>query len=520
MSRSSGEIRTRRRAADLALLALVAYLAVLGLFFRQDGGLLGRYALQGTAADEVPVGTRVDRDLDFPVPQRLDAMYIFHWDLKRFGFPASMPPAVIHWTGLLRVPSGGPYGFAIEAQGTSALRIDGASLEIGPDLLADRTLDAGLHPIEVDYRLTQGDAKLILRWQPPGGTLQPIPARYLAPDREAIDAGRSRRLYGWLWLAAGAVLMMATAAAARKSSSMAARTLGRLAEERRRLALGAILILAAILRFNDYALVPFHHETADEYQHGWEGWNLLHHGTPASWSTFPDRYPLDQTRDFRWFGDHYVLVWPYFDHPPLFSLLVGLVNSVAAASSPPLPDGSPDYLLCSLPVMRLVPIVLSLIGLLLLVRLARVYGASEEAALLAALVYAVLPLIVLSHRLVKGESLLALLFMGAILAAERHVREGKAPQALLAGALCALSVWTKATGVAVPLVVVLILASQKRRRAAWIVSGMTAASLGLYLFYAWANDFSIFLKVMEAQATTKWVSMDALQDLLSGEVVT
>ena len=159
MSRSSGEIRTRRRAADLALLALVAYLAVLGLFFRQDGGLLGRYALQGAAGDEVPVGTRVDRGLDFPVPQRLDAMYIFHWDLKRLGFPASMPPAVIHWAGLLRVPSGGPYGFAIEAQGTSALRIDGASLEIGPDLLADRTLAAGLHPIEVDYRLTQGDRK-------------------------------------------------------------------------------------------------------------------------------------------------------------------------------------------------------------------------------------------------------------------------------------------------------------------------------------------------------------------------
>src|SRR5260221_9301183 len=58
MSRSSGEIRTRQRAADLALLALVAYLAVLGLFFRQDGRLLRRYALHGPAAAQLPAATR------------------------------------------------------------------------------------------------------------------------------------------------------------------------------------------------------------------------------------------------------------------------------------------------------------------------------------------------------------------------------------------------------------------------------------------------------------------------------
>jgi len=173
-----------------------------------------------------------------------------------------------------------------------------------------------------------------------------------------------------------------------------------------------------------------------------------------------------------------------------------------------------------LPLMRVVPILLSLAGVVLLFRLARAYGVSERAALLGTLVYATLPLIVLSHRLVKSESLLAILFMGAILAARRHELSGRMRDAVVAGVLGGLSIWTKATGVAVVVVVLVLLLSARRFRGALVALGLAAGFLALYLVYAWTQDFDIFLKVIEAQSTSKWVGMESLQDLLTGKIVT
>ena len=535
MTESGGACPAAGKRAAVALLAVLCACVVLldslfrpsgGLLLRPCSGLLGRYHLSGEGGVEIPVYERVDPRLDFPVPQRLDAAYIFHWDMQRLGFPVSMPPYSIHWSGLLRVPEPGTYGFSLDAQGEVRLRIDGSPIEIHQDTLTERYLAAGWRPIALDYALTQGDARLVLSWKPPDGALEPIPSRYLAVDREAIAAPGTRRALAWLLLGAGAAAALLLGAVGRRQGSAVSRHLLALRPWRVTLALGAIVILAALLRFHDYELVPFHHETADEYQHAWEGWSLLHQGVPLAWSTFPDRYPIDRTLDFRWFGDRYVVVKPYFDHPPLFSILVGLVTSLSqavlpslgyAAASYPIPW---DFLSCTLPVMRLVPIAMSLIGILLLYRLARAYGVSERAALLGTLVYATLPVIVLAQRLVKAESLLSLLFMGAILAARRHLLSGSAASAILTGLLCGLSVWTKATGVAVVVVVLVLLLRARRRRGALLAVGAAGGFLLLYLAYAWALDFGIFVKVMGAQSTTKLIGLEALPDLLAGKIVT
>ena len=532
----SGQVRDPggRRAALILLAVLCAYVVLMdallrpsgGLLFRPCSGLLGRYLISGEGGLETPVHERVDARLDFPVPQRLDAAYIFHWDMKRLGLPVSMPPYSIHWSGLLHAPEPGVYGFTLDAQGEVRLRIDGTQLEMHQDTLTERHFAAGWHPIALDYELAQGDARLVLSWKPPRGALAPVPSRCLAPDGAAIAASATRRVLAWVLLAAGAATALALYALGRRQETAPARYLRALGTQRVTLAVGAIVILAALLRFHDFALVPFHHETADEYQHAWEGWSLLHQGVPLAWSTFPDRYPIDQTLDFRWFGDRYVVVRPYFDHPPLFSILVGLVTSLVQALTPSFGYGfasypAPwDFLSCTLTVMRLVPIVLSLIGIVLLYRVARAYGASERAALLGSLVYATLPVIVLTHRLVKAESLLALLFMGAILATRRHELSGSAGSAILAGLLCGLSIWTKATGLAVVAVILVLLLAARRYRGALLALGITGGFLLLYLIYAWALDFGIFLKVIEAQSTTKLIGLEALQDLVNGKIVT
>jgi 4-amino-4-deoxy-L-arabinose transferase-like glycosyltransferase len=169
--------------------------------------------------------------------------------------------------------------------------------------------------------------------------------------------------------------------------------------------------------------------------------------------------------------------------------------------------------------MRLVPIFLSLAGLLLLDRLARACGLSERAALCAALVYAVTPVVILGHRLVKAESLLALLFMAAILAVRPERPKGERRGAIAAGILGALSIWTKATGIAVVAVAAVSLWAQRRRRDALVMCGLAGAGLLLYLLYAAAYDFGIFVKVMQGQGSSKWVSAESFHDLLGGKAV-
>ncbi len=516
--------RDVRRTVFMTLLVVAAFVLALVVLGRPATGLPGYYGVRDAGAGVVPLLVdergrpvpRIDPRIDFPFPQRLDAVYIYNWDIPRLGFPESMPPYAIAWRGVLRVPESGVHGFQLVARGEAQVRIDGRTLESLPGAAAERHLDAGLHPIEIDYAVTEGDARLRLLWRPPGEKkMQPVPGRYLGADADAFVRERTRA-----WSRTALVLLaIAAAIALVLPGSRRSVLAGRLLSGGPRLALGLILLLAALLRFHDYALVPFHHETADEYQHAWEGWNLLHEGTPASWSAFPDRYPQERVREFRWFGDPYALVWPYFDHPPLFSVLVGLVASIGAALRGGLPAGGPGYLLCTLPMMRLVPIALSLLGVVLVHRLARAYGAPERAALLGALCYATMPILVLGHRLVKAENLLAVLLMGAILLVERHKRTGRTADAVLAGLLCGLALWTKATGVAVIAIVVALMAAARRYRGAALASAIAAGIGLLYLGYAWLYDWSTFTAVIHAQATTKWASLDSFLDLLAGKVV-
>src|SRR5262249_42337004 len=117
----------------LAMLALLlAFVLVLARLFSPAGGLRGRYVAIGQGGVEALVTERVDHGIDFSVPQRLDAAYVFHWNQRVLGdFPRdSMPPYLVHWSGLLQVPAAGSYGFALDAQGEGRLSIDGAPLEM------------------------------------------------------------------------------------------------------------------------------------------------------------------------------------------------------------------------------------------------------------------------------------------------------------------------------------------------------------------------------------------------------
>jgi len=218
------------------------------------------------------VHRRVDPRIDFPVSQRIDAAYIFHWNRSGSAIsPDSMPPYRIHWTGLLRASRPGTYGFAIDAQGEARLAIDGMPLETQPaPSRSGCSPPAGIRSPRLQSGATGGRAP-----DPLVAATRRFPAS--GPFRRPRPGSRRHRPRGhppdsrWLLVAAGAAAVAGMLYLSHREGSAGARLRSLVRSERVTLALGAILILAAVLRFHDYALVPFHHETADEYQHAWEG---------------------------------------------------------------------------------------------------------------------------------------------------------------------------------------------------------------------------------------------------------
>ncbi len=203
-----------RRVAWIALAVLAAWSLLLVSLWRPSGGLTGHYAILRPNGDVVPFHQRIDRRINFPVPQRIESAYLFHWDSGRFGgYPTDKPAFDIRWEGLLRVPVDGAYGFAADVQGEFVMTLDDRPLILQPENLTQRSLRAGLHRLTLHYRLTDGEARLVLKWKPPGGKLEIVPSANLAVDREAPGRAAGRRAAAWgvLLLGAGAIvgLMMA-----------------------------------------------------------------------------------------------------------------------------------------------------------------------------------------------------------------------------------------------------------------------------------------------------------------------
>jgi len=249
----------------------------------------------------------------------------------------------------------------------------------------------------------------------------------------------------------------------------------------------AVLLVAAFLRSRGYSQRP--PLNADEYDWAWTGLSLLQRGVPTGWTGFWDAY--GHWRVFEWESKQYVLVTPYLDHPPLFSLLVGGVAWIA---------GNRVMTDVSLTVIRLVPIALSLLVLVLAYRLAQATVGTWPARI-AILLLAFSPAAITLSRLTESEALLTVWFITALLAVNR-LREWPAHRNALAVLLisCAAAPLTKVPGIAVGFAATVVLVSWNRPRLA--VMAASAALMGVILFavYGALLDLGIFIRVVSAHA--------------------
>ncbi len=94
-----GGDRAVRRTVDRTLLILTGLALAIVAIGPPAGGLAGHYGILGADGGRVPLLVdeqgdsipRIDPAVNFPIPHRIDAVYIHHWDIARLGFPESMP---------------------------------------------------------------------------------------------------------------------------------------------------------------------------------------------------------------------------------------------------------------------------------------------------------------------------------------------------------------------------------------------------------------------------------------------
>ncbi len=470
------------RAPQLAA-AVAVVLAVLALALVAD-----RFLAHGTTVTwrspehaRVVVARTLEHRASFPTVHRALSRYAQHWDFARFGVPPAVPRLDALVEADLTIPAGETRALDVRSANTTDVQVDGAAYEAAQ-------LAPGRHRLSVHWTGSlERAASLELRWYARFDEPTPIPASALTP----LGAGDPLRLYVWLLaslVALGAAVL--TYRALRPGELLPSR--GTL---RARLTLLASLIVALGLfaRLWDYDVVPDLRDNGDELFATWNGWQLLEDGTTRGWSIWPQEYgDLVHIEELRYFGQPWHIITPYFEHPPLMHLLVGAAAHLG---------GAREYTWARLSHTRLVPIGLSALVIVLLVLIGRRLFGKGPATYLGALLWAVLPMIVVQSRVIKEEEALVPLMLLSVWLALRWQQDGhKRRDLVLAAVAIGLAPLAKVTGAALIPALAVVIAPHARRRELLVFIGV-ACGVALLLPLYGAMDWTAFVWTTAKQAT-------------------
>ena len=312
-----------------------------------------------------------------------------------------LPPAYLLARGSLFLFESGSWQFEIAPAPAfpAKIWIDGAPHD------ASTYLASGAHSFQLALKNDAGPAAFTVTAEGPGFPKAPLPDRLLTPEAGVPATVWVLALFG-LGLSIASIVLFA-------------KTPALLAELRLYAPLLVLLlamILGTTLRAHGRLAAPKVGDTYDEYQEAWQGWSLVHLHAPIAWGFPPwqDAYRSHgKLGAMNFFGRQLMIVQPYLEHPPLFSLLVGISGTIAGAKTP---------FAVRLSAIRRVPLFLSLFFYPLLYAIARrLHG--RHAAALACLVFALAPPFVLVMRFAKGDLLVALLALVSIWAGLRYREE-------------------------------------------------------------------------------------------------
>ena len=477
------------------LVGLLGLIAVLGLAFALDGytqhGWNATYRrTEGDNHNILIVARHIEPVADFETPHRPFARYVQGWDYPRWGVPTELPVLDVVLSADVMVPPGPPRWIVATSPNTVEARVDGRPVQQAP-------VAAGVHPVEIYWSGPthlpnepnwdrMRPTSMRFSWGSDRGALRPVPLEALTP---ATGSWTPRRVLLWI---AGPLLAVMVGCwlllAFRVSGPRRARRLFALATV-------LIAILGASYRIVDYDVMPEFRENPDELFASWNGFQLLTDGTTRGWSlwaeTYGDRvelehFPYFRTRPFR-------VIRPYFEHPPLLHLLAGAAAKIA---------GTQKWQHVKLKHVRAVPIALYTFSIFLIIAVGRRIYPKGLAPHLGALLYAILPFIVLQNRVVKEEALLTPLCLGGLLFYLRYVQDGERRRDLIGAAiLMGLCPLAKVPGLVFVPILAMMLTATGRYRAAVLASAIGLGVASLLLVYGAALNWDVFWFTTQHQAS-------------------
>lgn len=241
-----------------------------------------------------------------------------------------------------------------------------------------------------------------------------------------------------------------------------------------------------VLRLIDYDRLPPWRESDDEIHYGWAGWSWLTQGTPTSWS-FLSAYPTSETITV--WSSNWRMVTPMLEKPPLYLLLSGLTLVASGAT---------DWSSARLSVLRLLPISLSLVTLLFIALVgSRVF--SKHTALVATLLYAVVPTFVQANRLSLTESLLTPLSLILVWLLMPDKSPSNHSREIGVGVVVGLGLLTKQNGISFLFAAIAVWVYLKNWRGLLITSVIAAGLGAIFPLIGGVYDWNLFLKISAEQ---------------------
>jgi hypothetical protein len=421
----------------------------------------------------------VEHRVSFPTSHRPLARYIQGWRHDRLP-PPMTPPIDALILAHLEVPPGAPRLVDARGSGRRTVFVDGAPVP-------REGVAPGSHWLEVRWndRSPGRATSFELVWGDDQASLEPIPREALTSAGGAWPLSR-KLFWGGAWaVSLGLGLLVGWAL-----------LLERGARRPRVEVLATVVVLGLALAFRlfDYDVMPQYLENGDELFALWNGWSILHDGTPRGWTLWPGSYggqPITMTL-ISMHGVEWHVIEPYFEHPPLLHVLVGAAAMLG---------GADDWSHTRLMHGRLVPILLSTLTCWLVVLVARrVDGRRTLAPWLAGLFYGVLPTIAIQGRVIKEEAILTPLVVGSVLAFLRWREDGRRTRdAVLAAVLAGACMLAKVTGLAVVAGLVMLFVSERSHREALRAGAIGAAVASLFPLFGALIDWQVFLETQRLQ---------------------
>lgn len=292
--------------------------------------------------------------------------------------------------------------------------------------------------------------------------------------------------------------------------------------------LSLIIFLDLKYRFRSYDTIPPVSESFDEQVLVWVGSSLINNQIPVGWSfiedyvrpdsgqaldgwtisvdgqkptlsnfsTFPK--PLSKKEEITLDGytSHFTMVQPHIEQPPLGPILSSLLSGSYKKST---------FEEVTLKEMRVPVILLSAVSIILIFFIA-LLSFGLGVALLSSLLYALIPTVVITSRLVTAENYLTPFLLLGVLLTQFWIKKGKKVYLLLASILIPICYLIKPFGIALAGVIFLsILVFERPKK--YLVFPIISSILGMGLFFAYGNfyDQDLFQKIVSYQ-TNRWFS--------------